>query len=331
MTFQEQVSAVAEHGFTERQASFVVMVLLYAGVCVPRQYWTFAGISRGQVSSDLFSKLLEKRFATMYTGGANGRPVFHLHHKALYRAIGEPDSRFRKRGTLTRGIERLMVLDAVLAKRELAWFATETQKVEFCVHRRGLATEDLPSATFEGAGHRTVRYFPDKLPIGVTPHGDEVVLLYVATERSGQAFRGFLDRHEPLLRRLTRWRVVVALPRTLTMAEAAHRHVFNELCGAPLRPAIVDEFRWFCGARRAHEAGARVGDADPARYARARQAFGAPRFYSVYRRWCREGDGVLNRLLTPAFHDAWRRGSAALEISVLPYVYGEIGPLARTA
>jgi hypothetical protein len=149
-----------------------------------------------------------------------------------------------------------MVLDAVLAKRELAWLATETQKVEFCVHRRGLATEDLPSATFEGAGHRTVRYFPEKLPIGVTPHGDEVVLLYVATERSGQAFRGFLDRHEPLLRRLTRWRVVVALPRTLTMADAAHRHVFNELCGAPLRPAIVDEFRWYCGARRAHEAGA---------------------------------------------------------------------------
>src|SRR5262249_5179541 len=188
-----------------------------------------------------------------------------------------------KRGTLTRGIERLMVLDAVLVKREIAWFATETQKVEYCVHRRGLATEDLPSAAFEGAGHRTTRYFPEKLPIGVTPHGDEVVLLYVATDRSGQAFRAFLDRHEPLLRRLTRWRGLVALPRTLTMGDAAHRQVFNEMCGAPLRSAIVDEFRWFCGARSAQEAGARVVDAaDPARYARARRAFGAPRFYSVY-------------------------------------------------
>ncbi len=332
MTLQEQVRAVAERGFTERQASFLVAVLLYAGVCVPRQYWTFARISRGQVSSDLFSKLLKHRFATMYAGGANGRPVFHIHHKALYRAVGEPDSRFRKRGTLTRGVERLMVLDAVLAKREIGWLATETQKVEFCVHRRGLATEDLPAATFEGAGHRTIRYFPEKLPIGLTPGGDEVVLLYVATERSGHAFRAFLDRHEPLLRRLTRWRVLVALPRTLTMADAAHRQVFNEMCGAPLRPAIVDEFGWFCRVRRAQEGGARaVGAVDPDRYARARRAFGAPRFYSLYRRWCREGDVALNRLLTPAFHDASRRGSAVLEMSVLPYVYGEIGPLARTA
>jgi hypothetical protein len=331
MTFAEQVRGVAEYGFTERQASFLVTVLLHAGVCVPRQYWTFAHISRGQVSSDLFLKLLRQRFATMYTGGANGRPVFHIHHKGLYRAIGEPDSRFRKRGTLTRGIERLMVLDSVLAKREIPWLATETQKVEYFVHRRGFGTDDLPSATFEGAAHRTIRYFPDKLPIGLTPNGEEVALLYVGTERSGQAFRGFLDRHEPLLRRLTRWRVVLALPRTLAMAEVAHRQVFGEMCGPPLRPAIVDEFRWFCGVRRAEEGGLGVEAVDPTRYGRARRAFGAPRFYSVYRRWCRDGDAVLNRLLTPAFHDAWRRGSAALEISVLPYVYGEIGPLARTA
>jgi hypothetical protein len=31
--------------FTERQARFLVTVMLHAGVCVPRQYASFAGVA----------------------------------------------------------------------------------------------------------------------------------------------------------------------------------------------------------------------------------------------------------------------------------------------
>ena len=48
MTHQERVSAVAALGFTERQADFLVHVMLHSGVCLGRQYCTFAGIARGQ-------------------------------------------------------------------------------------------------------------------------------------------------------------------------------------------------------------------------------------------------------------------------------------------
>jgi len=41
-------------GFTERQARFLVIVLLHAGVCLGRQYCRFAGIARGQVMHDFF-------------------------------------------------------------------------------------------------------------------------------------------------------------------------------------------------------------------------------------------------------------------------------------
>jgi hypothetical protein len=43
----ERVNAVAAFGFTERQARFLVRVLVYAGVFLERQYCTFAGVVHG--------------------------------------------------------------------------------------------------------------------------------------------------------------------------------------------------------------------------------------------------------------------------------------------
>ena len=37
MTWDERVSNVAQRGFTERQAAFLVTVMLHAGVCLRRQ------------------------------------------------------------------------------------------------------------------------------------------------------------------------------------------------------------------------------------------------------------------------------------------------------
>ena len=42
ITWEERVERVARQGFTERQAGFLVTVMLHAGVCVPRQYCAFA-------------------------------------------------------------------------------------------------------------------------------------------------------------------------------------------------------------------------------------------------------------------------------------------------
>src|SRR5438128_739458 len=225
MRDEDRVQAVASHGFTSRQATFLTLVMRHAGVCVQRQYCAFADIAYGQVSREFFGKLVARRFATPYPCGRRGAQLFHIHHKALYRAIGEADSRLRRRGTVTRAIERLMLLDAVLATWDIKWLVSEPEKVAYCVHERGLSADELPALIFEAAGSRTIRYFPDKLPIGLTPSGDQVTLVYVATEQTGGAFRSFLDRHERLLRRLTRWRVLLVLPRALTLAEAGHRRV----------------------------------------------------------------------------------------------------------
>ena len=49
MTWEQRVSSVARKGFTERQAAFLVTVMLHAGVCVRtpilrlRRHWLRAG------------------------------------------------------------------------------------------------------------------------------------------------------------------------------------------------------------------------------------------------------------------------------------------------
>ena len=56
----ERVNAVAAFGFTERQARFLVGVLVHAGVFLERQYCTFAGIVHGQKSHDFLARLVER-------------------------------------------------------------------------------------------------------------------------------------------------------------------------------------------------------------------------------------------------------------------------------
>ena len=332
MTDAERIAAIAGYGFTTRQASFLVTALLHAGVCVPRQYCAFAGIAWGQVAADFFASLTARRFATVYPWARRGGQVFHLHHKALYRAIGEPDSRYRRRGNVERAVERLMLLDAVLLTPSLRWLATERDKVAYCLNDRQLAFEDLPSVTFTSGALRTTRYFPDKLPLAVASATSEVTLVYLVTDPSGHAFRVFLEGHRRLLERLARWRVLLVFPRLLARSEPSQRAAIADLCAAPMRPALLEEFRWFCSVRHAVEQGGTGRlDLDAARYARARSAFGAPRFYGLYRQWVRDGDGIWPRLLSPAFHQAWQSGIARVETIVLPFVYGELGGLVRTA
>ena len=47
MTTSERVQAIADYGFTERQARFLVLVMRHSGLCIKRQYGAFAGIARG--------------------------------------------------------------------------------------------------------------------------------------------------------------------------------------------------------------------------------------------------------------------------------------------
>lgn len=326
MTWDERVKAVADNGFTERQAGFLVTVMLHSGVCLGRHYSAFARITHGQKVQDFFQKLLARKYATVRPCGHNRARLFHIHHKPLYEAIGEPDNRHRRPLPLSRAVERLMVLDAVLSQRDLQWLATEREKVAYFTTTWRIPTSDLPSVTFSSEGGQTVRRFTDKLPIGIGEDGRTYVFLYLATRPLPVDFRMFLERHAELLRALPAWSVRVLIPHHLANSAARYRDAFREQVGTPLRPTQLQELRWFFETRRSG-----LGKREGERFDRAKRAFGTPRFRILYRGWIEQGDRVLDAVVSPTLATAIARQTGKFEARMLAHRYLHLAPLAGTA
>src|SRR5206468_11541405 len=123
-------------GFTERQARFLVTVMLHSGVCLQRQYAAFAGIVHGQKTRKFFDKLVRRGYVRAYTCRHNRGRVYHVRHKPLYRAIGETDSRHRRPMSAARVVDSLVLLDAMLATPSVEWLRADE---EMRVHLTGVA------------------------------------------------------------------------------------------------------------------------------------------------------------------------------------------------
>lgn len=320
------MDAVLSHtkGLTDRQAGFLVTVMLYSGVCMDRQYCAFAGIPHGRKTTDFFRLLVERRYAAIHACRNNSARLFHVRYKPLYAAIGDPDSRHRKPTPLGRAVERLMVLDGVLVDRHRTWFATEQDKLAHFTLAHRIPRHDLPSLTFRSQDSETVRYFPDKLPVGVDPEGT-YTFLYVVTRPGPVDFRAFLERHAELLRSLKAWTIRLLIPPHFARTAKAYHSAFREQLAMPLRPANVEDLRWFFQARQ------KPGPRDEERFDHAERAFSAPRFGALYRAWLERGDAVLDATLSPTLADKIQRGTGQLECHVLAHQYLHLLPLVGTA
>src|SRR4051812_7927874 len=159
MTLEDRVEAVVEFGFTERQARFLVTVMLHSGVCLLRQYAAFAGIVHGQKTRKFFHKLVSRGYATANPCRHNRGRVYHVHHKPLYRAIGETDSRHRRPMSAARVVDGLMLLDAVLASPDVIWLATDEEKQVHLSGVANIAADKAPHLSVGEGASRTVRVF----------------------------------------------------------------------------------------------------------------------------------------------------------------------------
>src|SRR5215207_5874615 len=116
MNLEPAAHTITKRGFTDRQARFLVLVARHSGVCVMRQYSSFAGIVFGQKTRKFFANLVRLGLVSTYDCAQNRGRVYHVRHRAIYEAIGEPDSRLRRPPGVPRALERLMLLDAILEK-----------------------------------------------------------------------------------------------------------------------------------------------------------------------------------------------------------------------
>jgi len=329
MTADQRLAQMTALGFTERQARFLVTVTLHAGVCLGRQYCASSGIARGQVMHDFFKLLIDRDVATAYPRAHGHTYVYHLHAKPLYTAIGEPNSRFRRPTPLARAVERVMVLDAVLAESELRWLATEREKVTHFSHQTRLQPHEFPHLTFGTPPSTTVRYFPDKLPIGVDAGSWRHVFVYLVTRRLPVDFRSFLHRHAELLRALPEWTIRLLLPRHLAGVVGRYQAAVRDELATPLRSDTFDELRWFFEQRR--RAGDRPVMVADARFQRAQEVFATPRFRVLYRNWLQDGEPALQATLSPVLSEALEHRRGALEWRVLEHDYQHLAALVGSA
>ena len=331
---EDRVQAVAAFGLTDRQARFLVNVMVYAGVFLERQYCAFAGIAHGQKTHDFVAKLVERDYVTVITPGRlhRGR-LFHVQYKPLYEAIGEPNNRHRKPASLGRMVERLMLLDAVLADKHHGWLGTEHDKVAYFMKAlmgSNFPKQDLPQITFGEGDQKTVRYFPDKLPIGVErDYGPRHVFLYLVTREVPADFRAFLFRHAELLKSVHQWTIRLLIPRRFRKAMALYRYAVRDELGTPLEPSIVEDLEWLFRRRQ--------GTADAAKkpddfyLARAVRKAGSARCRSLYRLWQRDPHHTLWYATSHILRDQLQRGDGRIEFVNLTRQYLQLGPLVGVA
>jgi hypothetical protein len=327
MTAEDRIKAIAEFGFTERQARFLVLVMRHAGVCVPRQYATFAGIANGgKKCNALFEKLVNRGLAVVCGCVHNRARLYHVHYKPLYRAIGEPDSRHRRPVPARRAVERLMLLDAVLASPDLNWLTTESEKVAHLAALTAPTTgENAPNGPLDPGSMRFAGTFAGMFPIGVDPTG-RAVPLYLATVPWTDEFRTFIQAHAAFLRMVDAWTLRLVFPQPLDRVYAAYQQVVHEELETLLHTATLKELTWYFEQRKA--ADKTVNTQTQAFLNRAAQVFSTPRFALLYRRWEKHGDTVFEGVSSPVLADALTSGAGRIECVVLPYSYRHLSPLA---
>ena len=264
--------------------------------------------------------------------GSTGRTrIFHVHHKPLYAAIGEPDTRNRRQVTIERAIERLIILDGVLADRSVTWLGSEREKRHYFKQHLGdhLRDNEYPRLLFGKRPNMTVRYFPDKLPIGYDDGHRRHVFMYVARSPSPMDFRVFILRHLELLNALGFWTIRVLFPRSLAGSMEAYGKAAYELLTKPLTPSQTEELIWFLRQPQPMALDASV--ADRVRAETARKAFRSPRFAAIRRHWIAEGSRAVFLAASPVARDALDQRRGSVECLELPHAYEHLFVLARKA
>ena len=331
---EARVNALSGFGFTERQREFLVTVMVHSGCFLERQYCAFTGTARGQNSREFMARLVARGFARAIEPGPvrRGR-LYHVHHKPLYEAIGQADNRNRRLRTIGRMIERVMILDAVLGDRRCWWLSPADDKWRFfCLKRDNyLRPEDYPHIAFGSGRQRTIRAFPDKLPIGIEKDRTEhLVFVYLVNRRLPVDFRQFLLRHADLLRFVTTWTVRLLVPRRFRKAVALYKAALREELWTPLDPGVSKALETYFPERQAQ--GGHLGDPDDRYIRKEFRTQGKAKIHALYRAWRREGDRVLWSAHSTTLRDARSHGCSAVEVELLDRQYLQLtGTMDRDA
>ena len=327
MSHEERIAAITAFRYTERQARCLDVVMRHAGVCLQRQYSAFAGTVHGQRTRAFFAKLLRRNHASCHGCRHNRGHVYQVHHLPLYKGIGQPNSRHRRPIAAGRVVERLMMIDAILAGTDVTWLAAGNEIRSHVAGLPSLAGGPL-TIDLEQRASMAVDLSTETLRIGGDPNG-RTVLLRLVTLAGPEDFRTFLGRAAPLLVSLPTWTLRLAFPRALSATHESYQRVVREEWETPLHPRTLDELRWYFEQRRSRGPGQSPFPID-IRFEQAANVFQGPRFDRLYRRWLRGGADALSEAASPAISVALASGSGRVESLVLDHSYEHLSPVLGT-
>lgn len=298
MTQEDRIRAVRDCGFAERQARFLVLVMRHTGVCLPRQYASVAGIANGgRRCNACFDKLVKRGYAHEIRCVHNRARVYHVHHKPLYLLIGEASNRYRRPLSPRVAVERLMLLDAVLAVGDVDWLTTAAEKTAYFERLKADATIDPSQPPSGDDASPSVWPCAAVPPIGVASDG-RLVLLFLASEPTTDGFRRFLQTHAGLLRVAPRWMISIVFPRPLDHAYHAYQTVIHEELESPWHSATIGELQSHFALRLAAARGEPMDGLNQGLLRKGHERFAAARFTAMYHRWLKQRDASSRFALT---------------------------------
>ena len=168
---QDRAAALAELGWTGREADWIALVCLHSGVFTRSQF-TGCFHEPSRLNASRFTRtLLDRGVAVederpIFPGGAR---AVHITHKGIYAALKIPNVRHRrgaKDATTQVLMRRLLSLDYVIERPTLAWLPTEDEKVRR-FDALGIDRAVLPYRKYGEAGKAQKRFFALKLPVAV--------------------------------------------------------------------------------------------------------------------------------------------------------------------
>jgi hypothetical protein len=323
----DRVRALRALGYTPRQLRFLRLVLRCGGVCVPRQYATFAGIAPGgRKCLGFFARLVRRGHAVPLRCGHNRAHVYHVHGRALEDAFGDDASRYRRAMSPALVVQRLMRLDAALMIPDASSYAALTDHDL----RGGWREIEPATGPIHGTSEEAFkgpRRLPLIHPVGID-RGGATMFVCLITEASPDRFRRALQGLLTHLATVRSWSLFVVFTAPLARLTRTYETMVREELESPLTDEDVQGL-WKLFLRRregAHER--RDLPTPPGIAAVGASLFTHPRFAALYRHWMEVRDDAFTPLMSTAAVDAIAEGRGRVTYHTLAHDYDHLVPVA---
>ena len=174
----DRAQALAQLGWTGRNAEWIALVCLHSGVFTRSQFAYRYNLGRPAVLG-FVRDLVHAGITAEHPMPGRHTPAryCHLGSRPLYRALGAEHIRHRKRAGDDVLFRRLLSLDYVIERPDLPWLPTESEKVEH-FESLGIDRGILPRKPYGQGEKRTLRYF-GRLKLPLAADGRDATFVYV--------------------------------------------------------------------------------------------------------------------------------------------------------